>query len=129
MNEREFEAGLARTSDYRYAERVGTQLFVAGQVPHDRDANLIGINDPSEQARQCLNNLRTLLTCYGFTERDIRKLTVYVVGEQSNLQEAWEAVSNWFDNDVPPATLLGVARLGYEQQLVEIDATIVARSE
>ena len=129
MNEREIEAGLAKTANYRYAEQVGTQLFVAGQVPHDRDANLIGINNPGEQTRQCLMNLRTLITCYGFTEHDIRKLTVYVVGEQSNLHQAWEAVSNWFDNEVPPATLLGVASLGYEHQLVEIDATILAIPE
>ena len=37
MNEAELEAGLAETPRYRYAERVGKQLFVAGQVPHDSE--------------------------------------------------------------------------------------------
>ena len=42
-----------------------------------------------------------------------------------NLTQAWAAVSEWFDEEVPPATLLGVSRLGYDGQLVEVDATIL----
>ena len=60
-----------------------------------------------------------------FTEQDIRQLTVYVVGGQPNLHSPWDAVTAWFEYNVPPATLLGVALLGYENQLVEIDATII----
>ncbi|MGI9293991.1 MAG: RidA family protein [Pseudomonadales bacterium] len=128
MNEGEIKAGLAETANYRYAERVGPQLFVAGQVPLDKLRNMVGIGDPRAQATQCLSNLRRLINHHGFSEHDIRKLTVYVVGEQQSLHEAWEVVTQWFDNMVPPATLLGVARLGYPHQLVEIDAIIVANS-
>ncbi len=31
----------------------------------------------------------------------------------------------WWNSDVPPATLLGVADLGHQNQLVEIDARVV----
>ena len=129
LNEGESAAGLAKTANYRYAERVGSQLFIAGQVPHDHSANMVGINDPLEQATQCLSNLRTLITHHGFGASDIRKLTVYVVGDLQNRLQAWEAVENWFDGDVPPSTLLGVFGLGYQHQLVEIDATIVSGAE
>lgn len=125
MNEREQAAGLAATSGYRYARRVGDQLFVAGQVPHDASAGLVGPGDPAAQAGQCLANLRTLLEVHGFDEGDIQKLVVYVVGDHSNLVKAWDAVAQWFEHRVPPATLLGVRRLGYVDQLVEIDATVV----
>lgn len=125
MNTLENQAGLAATSGYRYAEPVGNQLFVAGQVPHDADANLVGIGNPHAQATQCLSNLRTLLSVHHFAEQDIRQLTVYVVGDQPSLHSAWDAVTAWFGHHVPPATLLGVALLGYENQLVEIDATII----
>lgn len=37
----------------------------------------------------------------------------------------WKAVLRYLSDDVPPATLLGVAVLGYEDQLVEIDAITV----
>jgi hypothetical protein len=46
------------------------------------------------------------------------------VGERENLLAAWRAVTEFFDETVPPATLLGVADLGYENQLVEIDARV-----
>jgi len=117
--------GLPSTSNYRYAKRVGNQLFVAGQVPHDSRAHLIGKGDPSAQATQCLANLRKLLEVHGFDESDIRQLSIYVVGEHSNLVKAWSAVEEWFDRRVPPATLLGVSQLGYMDQLVEIDATVI----
>ena len=124
MNDGESYPGLAATPGYRYADEVGDRLFVAGQVPHDADAGLVGIGDAKAQARQCLHNLFTLISARGFTPDDIHHLTVYVVGERQNLLDAWNGVSQWFDGNVPPATLLSVAGLGYEHQLVEVDATI-----
>jgi enamine deaminase RidA (YjgF/YER057c/UK114 family) len=124
MNHGESYAGLAATPGYRHADEVADRLFVAGQVPHDADASLVGIEDASAQARQCLHNLFALVTHHGFTPDDIHHLTVYVVGDRQNLLDAWDGVSRWFHGNVPPATLLGVARLGYEHQLVEVDATI-----
>lgn len=125
MNTLETQAGLAATPGYQYAQQVGSQLFVAGQVPHDGNGNLIGFGSPSTQAHQCLKNLRILINLYDFSDRDIRQLKIYVVGDQANLTEVWQAVTEWFDYTVPPATLLGVNLLGHENQLVEIDATIV----
>ncbi|MDB9518567.1 RidA family protein [Roseofilum reptotaenium CS-1145] len=125
MNEIEAAVGLPKTSNYRYAKQIGNQLYVAGQVPHDTNAQLVGKDDPSAQATQCLHNLHTLLGAYNFTQADIQQLVVYVVGEQANLLAAWGAIATWFANQVPPATLLGVCRLGYPDQLVEIDATII----
>ncbi|MEL6984881.1 MAG: RidA family protein [Actinomycetota bacterium] len=127
MNDDELAAGLAETPGYRYAEVVGDQLFVAGQVPLDGDGNLVADGDPAGQATSCLDNLATVIEVNGFATSDIRQLTVYVVGEHQNLLDAWGAVVAWFgDAGVPPATLLGINLLGYEAQLVEIDATIVA---
>ncbi|MGI9612764.1 MAG: RidA family protein [Acidimicrobiales bacterium] len=127
MNGDEIEAGLAPTPGYRYADRHGDQLFVAGQVPLDDAGELVGVGDPKTQATTCLDNLRTLLDVHDFTVSDVRQLVVYVVGEHQNLLDAWEAVVAWSDGDVPPATLLGVNLLGYVDQLVEIDATVIAR--
>ncbi len=124
MNEGEIEAGLAQTSNYRYADRVGNRLFVAGQVPVDARRNVVGIDDPAAQARQCLANLVTLITHHGYRRDDVHQLTVYVVGPHDNLIRAWGEVTSFFESDVPPATLLGVTLLGHAGQLVEIDAVI-----
>ena len=125
MNEAELAAGLAATAQYQYAQRVGQQLFVAGQVPHDAQGRIVGVGDPHSQARQCLRNLRAVIDVHGFSIADVRRLVVYVVGEQASLSAAWNAVTEYFHGEVPPATLLGIARLGYAEQLVEVDATVL----
>ena len=101
---------------------------MAGQVPLDADGALVGLDDAAAQATLCLDNLRRVIEVNGFAATDIRHVTVYVVGEHQNLLDAWDAVTAWFSMDVPPATLLGVNLLGYDQQLVEVDATIVRTS-
>jgi enamine deaminase RidA (YjgF/YER057c/UK114 family) len=125
MNEAESAAGLPATAQYQYAERVGNQLFIAGQVPHNSEGQIVGLDDPHAQALQCLSNLNTLLAVHGFSTSDIRHLAVYVVGGQSNLSMAWSSVADFFGGRVPPATLLGVAGLGYAGQLVEVHATVL----
>ncbi|KRC31790.1 RidA family protein [Acidovorax sp. Root219] len=125
MNEAELNAGLCATPQYRYADRLGDRLFVAGQVPLDSHGHLVGPQDPGAQALQCLRNLERLLAVHEFQAKDIRQLVVYVIGDQASLSAAWSAVAGWFGGQVPPATLLGVAALGYVGQLVEIDATVI----
>ncbi|MEM7342093.1 MAG: RidA family protein [Actinomycetota bacterium] len=125
INQSEHEAGLATTPGYRYADQVGDQLFVAGQVPNDASGDLVGIGDAAAQATACLDNLRTVLVVHEFDVADVRHLTIYVVGEHQNLLDAWAAVVSWFGNEVPPATLLGVNLLGYTDQLVEVDVTVL----
>ncbi len=127
MNEAEQTAGLAPTPGYRYADRVANQLFIAGQVPLDSNGDLVGEGDPAAQARSCLENLVAVLDVHDFDIADVRHLTVYVVGEHQNLLDAWQAIVGWFDDSVPPATLLGVNMLGYSAQLVEIDSKILAQ--
>jgi len=42
--------------------------------------------------------------------------------DRADLLAAWSVVEEEFGTDGPPSTLLGVAALGYEGQLVEIEA-------
>lgn len=128
INAAEVAAGLAATPGYRYADRVGDRLSVAGQVPLDGTGELIGRDDAAAQSNACLDNLQTLLGVHAFAVDDIRHLTVYVVGEHQHLLHAWAAVIEWFDGSVPPATLLGVNLLGHTDQIVEIDAIIERNS-
>lgn len=123
LNAAERRAGLAATPGYRYADRVGDELFVAGQVPSDADGTIIGVDDVTFQTGRCLDNLFTLVTVHGFERSHIRRIVVYVVGDDT--AGAWRVVRERFgDAGVPPATLLGVAGLGWPGQLVEIDATV-----
>ncbi|HSJ45771.1 MAG TPA: hypothetical protein VK923_13910 [Euzebyales bacterium] len=55
------------------------------------------------------------------------RTTVYVVGPQDALATAWSVFRDSGVSGTPmaPSTLLGVARLGYEGQLVEVDAIVL----
>jgi enamine deaminase RidA (YjgF/YER057c/UK114 family) len=125
MNEIEIQAGLAETAGYRYAKRTGNQLHVSGQVPINTFGDIVGKTDPYKQAQQCLANLNLLLRCHDYQISSIQHITIYVVGDRESLTSAWRAVKEEYPEGVPPATLLGVALLGYENQLVEIDAKVV----
>lgn len=43
--------------------------------------------------------------------------------DQADLVAAWEVVRHAFGDHDVPSTLIGVAALGYDHQLVEIEAT------
>jgi enamine deaminase RidA (YjgF/YER057c/UK114 family) len=54
---------------------------------------------------------------------DVVKTTVYVASsDHADLVAAWEVVEGCFGRGGPPSTLLGVAALGFPNQLVEIEA-------
>jgi hypothetical protein len=69
MNEAERNAGLSATPQYRYADRLGSQLFVAGQVPLDAHGDLVGAHDAGAQALQCLRNLSGCSQCTNFKSK------------------------------------------------------------
>jgi enamine deaminase RidA (YjgF/YER057c/UK114 family) len=100
-------------------------VWTAGGVPLDAAGNLVGRGDMTAQAEQVLANLTTALKRAGATPEAVVRTTVYVVTtDRADLGAVWDAVQA---SPYAPAasTLLGVALLGYEGQLVEIEATAV----
>ncbi len=109
------------------AERPGL-IFTAGACPLDPDGEVTAPGAIPAQARQCLANLRTALTEAGATIQDVVKTTVYVAcSDRADLVAAWNEVAAVFGDHDVPSTLLGVAVLGYPDQLVEIEAIAVTR--
>lgn len=102
-------------------------VFLAGQVPLDESGQVVGVGDHLAQTRQCLANLRRALEEVGAAPRNAVRTTVYVVAsEQRFMGEVWGGILDSDMGDVArtAATLLGVARLGYTDQLVEIEVTL-----
>ena len=127
MTERFNAPGLASTPGYSHVAVApeARLVFTAGAVPLDADGNLVGPGDRVVQARQVLSNLAVALETAGATGDDVLKTTVYVVPENgADLVAVWEVVQ---ESPVAAAasTLLGVSLLGYEGQLVEIEAVAV----
>lgn len=118
--------GLSEPPGYAHIA-VGTGervIFTAGQVPLDAEGDVVGQGDPVTQTEQVVRNLLATLEAAGATPDDLLKTTVYVVGSQEDLPAVWEVVRA-SPVGRAPSTLLGVARLGYTGQLVEIEAVCV----
>ncbi|MEX3645568.1 RidA family protein [Mycolicibacterium porcinum] len=114
---------------YAYAAiaRQPDLIFTAGACPLDEDGSVVSPGDIVAQTRQAMRNLRITLQDCGVELRDVVKTTIYVVGSRrEDLTVAWHEVVSEFADHRPPSTLLGVAMLGYPDQLVEIEAIAVA---
>ncbi|WP_131846383.1 MULTISPECIES: RidA family protein [unclassified Curtobacterium] len=119
-------AALSDVAEYAYAATVpaGTRLvFLAGACPLDEHGATVAVGDVAGQAAQCIANLRTALAAAGAGVDDLVQTRVLVATtEQQDLVAAWDVVrAAMGDHDVP-STLLGVTVLGYDDQLVEVEA-------
>ena len=119
-------AGLAPDVPYAYAAATppGARLvFTAGACPLDAAGEIVAPGDVAAQAQQAIDNLEAALRAAGAELRDVAKTTVYVASERrEDLVTAWQVVRERFGDHDAPSTLLGVAALGYQDQLVEIEA-------
>jgi enamine deaminase RidA (YjgF/YER057c/UK114 family) len=117
--------GLAHPPGYAHvaSARGTTLVFTAGAVPLDQEGTLVGLGDAVVQTEQVLVNLIRQLEAGGATPPDVVKTTVFVAGSSHEVQnDVWAAVLR-SPLAAAPSTLVGVALLGYEGQLVEIEAT------
>ena len=103
---------------------IGRRLGVHRRgLPLDEQGAVVAAGDVAGQAEQVMANLRSALATAGAQLTDVVKTTVYVASAQrQDLVAAWEVVHRHFENHEAPSTLLGVAVLGYRDQLVEVEA-------
>lgn len=124
---------LTDVAPYAYAavaRDVTRLVFTAGACPLDADGNTVAIGDVEGQAEQVMANLEVALREAGVELRDVVKSTVYVATQrQEDLVAAWEVVRRWFGDHDAPSTLLGVSVLGYNDQLVEVEAIAALREQ
>ena len=98
-------------------------LFMAGACPLHADGSTAAPGDYAEQARVCLDNLEQALADAGACLTDVVSTRVLVASTvRADLVTTWDVVSQRFGEHDVPSTLIGVALLGYADQLVEIEA-------
>ena len=118
-------ADLVGTVPYAYAAVTapGSLVFAAGACPLDADGEVVAPGDCAAQARQVMDNLFVALRAAGAELTDVAKSTVYVASSRrEDLVAAWDVVRAAFGDHDAPSTLLGVAMLGFPDQLVEVEA-------
>ena len=101
-------------------------IFISGQVPEDRQGNIVGGGDIAAQTRQVLANIKLAVEAAGGKIADICKITILVVGLDA---QAYETVARerrtFFGGDYPASTLMEVLRLASPDWRIEIEAYAV----
>lgn len=100
------------------------QIFVSGQVPRDKDGNVIGKGDMGAQIERVGENIKICLEAAGATLDDIVKITSFT----TNIDEFFKnsAVRNrYFGKALPASTAVEVRRLAHPDWMIEIEATAI----
>jgi enamine deaminase RidA (YjgF/YER057c/UK114 family) len=110
---------------YCHVARAGNTLYLAGQLGMDVSGKVVGIGDAKTQARQCYENIATILAHYGGGLRHLVKTTTYIThwGYRPLVATARDEV---FPAPPYPAnTLVVVQGLAEPHFLVEIEGIAV----
>ena len=138
MADRVAPAGMAvPVGQYSHAIKISPKylVFVAGQVPIDKDGNVVGVDrgdtlrnhqtiDLAAQVRQTFANIDAALNAAGASIKNIVRLDTYVVSSAMN---EWRTVGRTVKSEMlgttqPPGATVFVAGLMIPDALVEISA-------
>lgn len=120
---------LHATPGYHHITVVetGRTAHLAGQCPLDLSGAVVAPGEPGPQADQVAANALAALAAVEAHPGQVVRSVIYVASdEQETLAEVW---TRFNDSPLAPAftsasTLLGVARLGFPGQRVELDLTV-----
>jgi enamine deaminase RidA (YjgF/YER057c/UK114 family) len=117
---------LSDVAQYAYAATAPEDsrlIFLAGACPLDEHGSTVAVGDYAGQAAACIETMTRALAAAGAGIEDVISTRVLVAStHQADLVAAWNVVREAFGDHDVPSTLLGVTVLGYESQLVEIEA-------
>ncbi|TDB95992.1 RidA family protein [Actinomadura sp. 7K534] len=119
-------SSLSDVAEYAYAATAPAEarlIFLAGACPLNEDGSTAAPGDYAGQAAKAVENMRTALKDAGASLEDVISTRVLVASSRRpDLVNAWEVVRDAFGDHDVPSTLMGVTVLGYDDQLVEIEA-------
>jgi 2-iminobutanoate/2-iminopropanoate deaminase len=104
---------------YNQAVAIGNLIFTAGQIPLDRQGNMVG-GGIKEQTEQVIQNLIAVLTHGGSSLEKVVKASVYLK-DLNDFAGMNEVYGKYFKSETAPArSTLQVARIP-KDSLVEIE--------
>ena len=111
------------TQVIRSAGRV--QVDVAGTVCLAPGRRFVGEGDMTAQVRQVLDNLRKSLEAADARVEDVVRINIFTTDVDAYLQYGTPEALQFFGENTPVSTLVGVTRLADPRYLVEIEATAI----
>lgn len=106
---------------YSVAVSFENLIFTCGQIPLDRDGNVIG-SDIKTQTRQTIENLKNILEENSSSIDNVLKTTVYLK-DITEFMEMNEVYNEYFADSAPARSTLEAARLPKD---VKIEMDVIA---
>jgi 2-iminobutanoate/2-iminopropanoate deaminase len=110
------ENGPPPAGPYSHAVVAGGFVFVSGQGPVDPETGTMP-DAFTDQVRQTLSNVRTILEAAGSSLEDVVKVNAYIT-DLTRFAEFNEVYREFFTHEPPARTTVATALLGI---LVEVD--------
>jgi 2-iminobutanoate/2-iminopropanoate deaminase len=101
-------------------------VFISGQTAWDAQKNIVGGDNLLEQTRQALRNVKAAIEAAGGSLKDVVALRIYIVNYRpENAAAVGSALKEFFPQNPPSSTWIGVSALAVPGLLIEIEATAV----
>lgn len=113
----------AAIGTYSQAVKVGSTVYLSGQIPLDPDTMTLVDSDMSAQINQVFKNLSAVCDAAGGQLNDIVKLNIFLT-DLSHFALVNEVMAQYFDQPFPARAAIGVAQLP-KGAAVEMDGILV----
>ena len=107
---------------YSQAVKVGTTVYMSGQIPLDPDTMEMVSEDIEDQIRQVFENLAAVADAAGGSLADVAKLNIFLT-DLAHFPKVNEIMATFFNEPYPARAAVGVAALPKGAQ-VEMDAIL-----
>ncbi len=100
-------------------------IIISGQVPLDKQGNIVGKDDLAKQTEQVFLNIKNIIEESGGTMDNIVKTGVYMV-DLTQIQTFRDIRNKFINLQTPPtSTLVQTSSLFSDDWLIEIEATVI----
>ena len=111
-------------ANYSHVTRVGSTLYISGQLGLDADGNLVGPGDAEAQAEQCYRNIKAIVEHFGGSMDDVVKITQYIT-DLDYRPLVSRPRDRYLGTPGPASTLVVIKGLAMPECLVEIEAIAI----
>ncbi len=94
---------------YSHANKAGNMVFISGQIPLTADGTIID-ESIEAQAKQCLENVKSIVEEAGGTLSNIVKTTIFVT-DLGNFAKVNEVYATYFTQNHPARTTVEISKL------------------
>jgi reactive intermediate/imine deaminase len=106
--------------------RSGRTVYLAGQVPLDRNGALVGAGDLAAQTRQVFENMKAALSAAGASYADVVDMTTYLT-DVSQIDAYRKVRDQYMSAPLPAASLVEVKGLFRKDVMIEVSAVAVVQ--